>query len=341
MGTTIGNGTIYLIADHLGSTRLVTQGDATVLSRHDYLPFGEEITVGRSADPAYGLTESVDGVNQRFTGKERDAETSLDYFKTRYMANTLGRFTSPDAVFAGQHMRDPQSWNMYVYGRNNPHRFVDPSGRCDKSVTDEGRACFDIDVPTSGIGKVLTAIGRFFRGLFNSTVDNALVLAENGSSEMARMGGLSTLPKLHPTPPSTNAELFGHLAGMVGPMAAGPLMGAADAAGGLGDIAELSEEAEYVNLADDQATIHILYSDETGGGHLPGLGIKGKSEFPAGWSTDEIMHNISDVATDPASTVTKVGPKEIIDGTRKGVDIRVIVKDGRIVTGYPTNLPRN
>lgn len=36
-------GTRYLTPDHLGSTRLVTGEDQSVLSRHDYLPFGEEI----------------------------------------------------------------------------------------------------------------------------------------------------------------------------------------------------------------------------------------------------------------------------------------------------------
>jgi hypothetical protein len=35
-------------------------------------------------------------------------------------------------------------------------------------------------------------------------------------------------------------------------------------------------------------------------------------------------------------------PAKKIDGTRNGVEIQVIVEqDGRIVTGYPTNLPRN
>ena len=64
-----------------------------------------------------------------FTGKERDAETGLDYFGARYMSSAQGRFTSPDAPFADQHVTDPQSWNLYAYGRNNPLRFVDPTGQ--------------------------------------------------------------------------------------------------------------------------------------------------------------------------------------------------------------------
>ena len=36
----------------------------------------------------------------KFTGKERDAETGLDYFGARYYGSNIGRFLSPDE-FAG------------------------------------------------------------------------------------------------------------------------------------------------------------------------------------------------------------------------------------------------
>ncbi len=63
-----------------------------------------------------------------FTGKERDAETGLDYFGARYFSGAQGRFASPDKPFADQHVQDPQSWNLYSYARNNPLRFVDLQG---------------------------------------------------------------------------------------------------------------------------------------------------------------------------------------------------------------------
>ena len=102
----------------------------------------------------------------------------------------------------------------------------------------------------------------------------------------------------------------------------------------------------FVDLTDAKARNHILEGDATGGGHRPGLGKPGKSEFPKGWSDEKILHEISDVATDPASKVTPGrGGRFVIEGTRDGVDIRVIVeppsKGGRIVTGFPTNTPRN
>ncbi|MBL8233674.1 MAG: RHS repeat-associated core domain-containing protein [Bryobacterales bacterium] len=68
--------------------------------------------------------------SSRFTGKERDAETGLDYFGARYMSSAQGRFTSPDIPLIDQHVQDPQSWNLYGYVRNNPLRYTDPTGRC-------------------------------------------------------------------------------------------------------------------------------------------------------------------------------------------------------------------
>ncbi len=127
-----GSGGIsYLTTDHLGSTRLVTTNGPTVKTRHDYLPYGEEIDIaygGRGSIPAYTAT-LIDGPNQKFTSKERDLESNLDYFLARYHSGAQGRFTSADAPFADQYESDPQSWNLYHYGRNNPLRFTDPTGR--------------------------------------------------------------------------------------------------------------------------------------------------------------------------------------------------------------------
>lgn len=71
----------------------------------------------------------------QFTGKERDAETGLDYFGARYLSAAQGRFTSPDAPFADQHAEDPQSWNLYGYVRNNPLAAVDADGEKCQSLS--------------------------------------------------------------------------------------------------------------------------------------------------------------------------------------------------------------
>ncbi len=119
--------TCYLTSDHLGSVQVVTDGNGQVVSLHDYLPWGEEIPNGQAGrNGAFG---AGDGVPPRFTGQERDAETGLDFFDARYYGGALGRFTSPDDPLNDQYADDPQSWNLYSYGRNNPLINVDPTGR--------------------------------------------------------------------------------------------------------------------------------------------------------------------------------------------------------------------
>jgi len=62
----------------------------------------------------------------KFTGKERDSETDLDYFGARYYSNGPGRFTSPDPLLDSGRPWDPQTWNRYSYVRNNPISRIDP-----------------------------------------------------------------------------------------------------------------------------------------------------------------------------------------------------------------------
>ena len=122
-------GTKYLTADHLGSTRLVTDASGSVISRHDYLPFGEAVSTGISGRTAAMGYEQADGINQKFTGKERDLESGLDDFGARYTSSSLGRFLSVDPTRVSVSVIDPQSWNRYSYALNNPLVYTDPNGK--------------------------------------------------------------------------------------------------------------------------------------------------------------------------------------------------------------------
>ena len=87
-------------------------------------------------------------IRSRSSGKERDAETGLDYFLARYYSGAQGRFLSPDEFkggavdpFTGQQVSqpgplpyadiaNPQTLNKYAYVANNPLRYTDPDGHC-------------------------------------------------------------------------------------------------------------------------------------------------------------------------------------------------------------------
>src|SRR5436853_2064669 len=95
-----GGGTSYLTTDHLGSTRVVTKQDKSVQARYDYLPFGEELGAGIGSRTSAMKYSGPDATRQKFTQKERDAESGMDYFLARNYTSAQGRFTSPDE-FAG------------------------------------------------------------------------------------------------------------------------------------------------------------------------------------------------------------------------------------------------
>jgi RHS repeat-associated protein len=122
-------GTLYVTQDHLGSTRLITKAGVAV-GCHDYVPFGEEITWGRTAG-CYGAADT----EVRFTGQVHDSETKLEYFGARYYGGAMGRFTSADEPLVDQDPGNPQSWNLYGYVRNNPLSLIDPTGRSCETVT--------------------------------------------------------------------------------------------------------------------------------------------------------------------------------------------------------------
>lgn len=136
-------GTNYITIDNLGTPRVITDQNAGVKGRHDYLPFGEEIagTVGnRSTTAGY---PPADTLRQKFTGKERD-ETGLDFFNARYYVAKFGRFMSPDYIEGNPgtfltspdvssalpyaSLLNPQTINLYAYVGNNPLSYADPTG---------------------------------------------------------------------------------------------------------------------------------------------------------------------------------------------------------------------
>jgi RHS repeat-associated protein len=114
----------YYLSDHLNSTSMVISGAGAVEDESDYSPFGTEYVLASS------------GLNHyKFTSKERDSESGLDYFGARYYSNGLGRFITPDwaakaTAVPYAEFADPQTLNLYTYVRNIPTTKMDPDGHC-------------------------------------------------------------------------------------------------------------------------------------------------------------------------------------------------------------------
>jgi len=69
-------------------------------------------------------------VRDKFTGKERDAESGLDYFGRRHYASTTGRWMTPDPLnlTRARLINPTKMLNKYVYGGNNPLKYIDSDG---------------------------------------------------------------------------------------------------------------------------------------------------------------------------------------------------------------------
>ena len=106
--------TYYYLTDHLGSTRVVLREDGVRTEAYDYYAFGL-LLPGRT----FGS-----GTKERFTGKERDAETGWDYFGARYYNPTIARWMNVDPLSD----KFP-SWSPYNYVMNNPLMMIDPNGK--------------------------------------------------------------------------------------------------------------------------------------------------------------------------------------------------------------------
>jgi RHS repeat-associated protein len=103
------------------------------------MPFGEEIIGLGNRTSTNGY--QADNIRQKFTQKERDIDTGLDYFEARYYSSSLGRFTSVDPGNAGANENDPQSWNGYAYARSNPILYTDPDGKEYLICDPDGKNC--------------------------------------------------------------------------------------------------------------------------------------------------------------------------------------------------------
>jgi RHS repeat-associated protein len=135
----------YYFSDHLKTASVITDAAGNIKEDEDYYPWGGELQFVNN-----------DSNHYKFTGKERDAETVLDYFGARYYSNGLGRFITPDwaakpAAVPYAVLGDPQTLNLYTYVRNIPTSQIDKDGHCPPcSVEDWSNGRIWVD-PASGI----------------------------------------------------------------------------------------------------------------------------------------------------------------------------------------------
>jgi RHS repeat-associated protein len=112
-----GEGTKYLLGDHLGSASVVLNADGTQLGAQGYRPWG-----------AVNFTEGTIPTEYTFTGQFSYVSSfGMVYFNARWFLPELGRFSQPDTIIPEQ-QQGTIAWDRLAGLNNNPVKYNDPSG---------------------------------------------------------------------------------------------------------------------------------------------------------------------------------------------------------------------
>ncbi len=165
--------------DHLGSSSWITYTDGSAVQHLHYLPWGEDFVDQRQ--------NSFDGTRYTFSAKERDSETGLSYFGSRYYSSDLSIWLSVDPMSA----KYPHQSN-YVYCSNNPIKVVDPNGEDEWDLSRDGyltkrkngRTDVDVVYATDKNGK---EISRYYKaGTINQNPNSYPGVLYEGKPEERR-----------------------------------------------------------------------------------------------------------------------------------------------------------
>jgi len=116
----VGSRYLYYTPDQINTTRVVTDGVGNVVYSAVHDPYGgiQQTGAGNTYDPQL-----------KFSGKERDAESQLDYFGARYYDRSQYRFISVDPILSFMLDVSVLGHSLYSYCLDNPQTCFDPDGR--------------------------------------------------------------------------------------------------------------------------------------------------------------------------------------------------------------------
>ena len=111
-----GGNAYYYHKDALLSTVQLTDAGENVAQAYEYDVFGEIANQTTSLENPF-----------TFTGREKEMDNDLYYYRTRYYDPATGRFQSRDNFFG--FLRRPGTLHRYLYVENNPTTYIDQNGQ--------------------------------------------------------------------------------------------------------------------------------------------------------------------------------------------------------------------
>ena len=113
--------TYYYQFNAHGDVVSLTDTSGSVVNSYTYDPWGSHLTSSETVKSPF-----------RYAGYRFDEETGLYYLRARYYGPGIGRFLTKEPLLG--ELSDPPVHNAYMYARDNPVKYVDPSGlKCEKS----------------------------------------------------------------------------------------------------------------------------------------------------------------------------------------------------------------
>ena len=216
----IGNSLNYYLYNMCGDVIQLIGGDGNSTHIYEYDAFGNE------RNP-----NSNDPNPFRYCGEYWDLETQSYYLRARYYSPKIGRFTQEDPCWNTSNMiygdnsdknkrvsdinAIRQSTNLYVYGLNNPLRYIDPMGLAvwlihgtfsneDLAWTDQFRGYI---VGATGVfrGEDLFFGNWCDTGFFNNRAGNSVEAREIGADRI-----FNEIVAFHRANPDEPIRLVGH-----------------------------------------------------------------------------------------------------------------------------------
>jgi RHS repeat-associated protein len=116
----------YLHKDQIGSVMAISDEKARASALYWYDPWGNRDSVVNDLSGVHSGDRLETSWSRGFSGQEHLSNFGLIHLNGRIYNPALARFISVDPI--NQSPEDSQSWDGFSYVRNNPLRYIDPSG---------------------------------------------------------------------------------------------------------------------------------------------------------------------------------------------------------------------
>ena len=240
--------------DHLGSSSFITNLDGEVVQHIEYVPFGEVFIEERN---------SVWNTPYLFNAKEFDEETGMYYYGARYYEPRLSLWMSPDPL--GEIFSNSSS---YRYGKNNPLKFIDPTGLFETEA--EAQKYADVNYPGAQVHQD-TKSQQWFVSLNEdrtAAYETGLILTRDfGPNNPYKMwsSGLNTTVTAFGIANSTKFQLIDYATKGVSSSSsltkyvnAGKVVG--KLASGVGSVTSVAQVVDYYNHGGNNPKVYFKYA---------------------------------------------------------------------------------